>query len=75
METNHPPIAATAVRNIKAHLFDQDLSKNALAIKAGIASTTFARKFEHPEQFTLAEIGKIAEALNVTFPDLIKDAA
>ena len=75
METNHPPIGATAVRNIKLQLVDQDLTKNALAIKAGIASTTFTRKLEHPEQFTLAEIGKIAAALNVTFPDLLKTAA
>ncbi|QIG57711.1 helix-turn-helix DNA binding domain protein [Arthrobacter phage Shoya] len=75
METNPPPVSVVAARNIKSHLVDQGLTKNALAIKAKIPATTFDRKLGRPEQFTLKDLGDIAEALNVTFEHLIKGAA
>ena len=74
METNEGAISATA-RKIKLELVDQNLSRNALATRAGIASTSFTRKLEHPEQFTLKDLGSIAQALEIKLADLFKDAA
>jgi DNA-binding Xre family transcriptional regulator len=75
MENKPAAISAVAARNIKLELVDRSLTKNALATKAGIPSTTFTRKLDHPEQFTLKDLGSIAEALDVRFEDLLKDAA
>jgi len=75
METEPTAISAVAARNIKIELVDRSLTKNALAIKAGIPSTTFDRKLNHPEQFTLKDLGFIAKALDVPFTDLLKGAA
>jgi hypothetical protein len=75
MGTIQTPISAATTRNIDRKLEDQGLTKNALAIKAGIASSTFDRKYKHPGKFTLDEIGSIAAALDVNFEDLLKDAA
>lgn len=75
METKQSPPGATAIRNIKLQMVDQDLTRNALSIKSGIAPQTLARRFEHPEQLTLKELGDLAYALKVTFPDLIKASA
>ena len=74
METTGGAINATA-RKIKLELFNRDISKNALATRAGIASTSFTRKLEHPEQFTLKDLGSIAQALEIDLADLFKDAA
>jgi len=75
MDQNNPTISAVAARNIKLALVDRDLKKNALAIKAGIPTTSFDRKLNHPEQFTLKDLGCIAQALDIHFADLLKDAA
>ena len=76
MDKNNPTLSALAARNIKLALVDQDLTKNALAIKAGIPSTSFDRKLNHePEKFTLKDLGCIAQALDLHFADLLKDAA
>lgn len=76
MEIEEADLISATIRNIKRGRIDQDLTKNALAIKAGIASTTFNRKLNCPADFTLRELGQVAEALNVKLVDLIKaDAA
>lgn len=74
METTGGAINAAA-RKIKLELIDQNISKNALATRAGIASTSFTRKLEHPEQFTLKDLGNIAQALEIELKDLFQDAA
>ena len=76
METTTTPIATVVTRNIKLGLVDTGISKNALANKAGISSTTLDRKLSaRPETFTVEEMGRIAEVLGIRFSDLIKDAA
>jgi len=74
METNEGAISATA-RKIKLELVDQNLSRNALATRAGIPATSFTRKLDRPEQFTLKDLGNIAQALDIELKDLFKDAA
>ena len=75
MEIKKTAVSEVAARNIKLELVDQDIRKNALAIKAGIPSTTFDRKLNNPGQFTLKELGSIAEALDLRFEDLFKGTA
>lgn len=75
MENNTGGISTATKRNILIEIADKGTTKNAVAIKAGIPSSSFARKLEHPEQFTLKDIGNIALALNVPFTELLKDAA
>lgn len=76
MGINVSAISAAAARNIKSELVDRNLTRNALAVLAGIPSTNFSRKLDkHPELFTLEDIGDIAESLGLRFGDLLKDAA
>jgi predicted transcriptional regulator len=75
METNKPAIGAVVARNIKLGLVDQNLTKNTVATRACIPSTTFYRNLETPEKFTLKDLGAIAEVLGVPLVDLLKDAA
>ena len=75
METNGGAIHAAA-RKIKWELVDRNITRNALAIEAGIPSTSFTRKLDkHPEQFTLKDLGSIAQALDIELLELFKDAA
>jgi len=76
METNNNgEITATAKRNILVRLVDKGLTKNSLATEAGIPSTSFDRKLKHPEQFTLKDLGSIAQALDIELKDLFKEPA
>jgi len=76
METNPTvEIHSTTKHNILHKMIDKGLKQNALAINAGIPSTTFDRKLKHPEQFTLKDLGSIAQALDIELKDLFKDAA
>jgi len=76
METNPTvEIHSTTKRNILVRLVDKGLTKNSLATTAGIPSTTFDRKLKHPEQFTLKDLGSIAQALDIELKELFKDAA
>jgi DNA-binding Xre family transcriptional regulator len=75
METK-PTASAAAARKIKFGLVDNKLTRNALAVRAGIPTTTFSRKLDQkPEAFTLKELGDIAEALGIQFEDLFRSAA
>ena len=75
MEIDEAAVAAATSRNIKLGLLDKNLSRNALAIRAGIPSTTFTRKLNCPADFTLRELGQVAQALELKLLDLIKDPA
>lgn len=75
METTHTPPGAIAARKILIEIIDQKTSRNAVAVKAGFAPTTFGRRLDRPEQFTIQELGEVAAALNLNFTDLFKDAA
>jgi len=72
---NNGVITETAKRNICLKIVDKGLNRNLLATKAGIPSTSFNRKLDHPEQFTLKDLGSIAQALEIDLTELFKDAA
>jgi hypothetical protein len=74
METNEGAISAAA-RKIKLEIVDQNINRHALATKAGIPPTSFTRKLDHPEQFTLKDLGSIAQALEIQLADLFREAA
>lgn len=75
MDKPQHTIGAVAARNIKLELVDRSISRNALATKAGIPATTFTRNLDRPENFTIKHLNDIADALGVSFFDLLKDAA
>jgi hypothetical protein len=75
METEEAAVSAATSKRIKLGLIDKDLSRNALALKAGIPSTTFTRKLNCPADFTIRELGQVAQALDIKLIDLFKDAA
>lgn len=74
-EIQTPPPGAVAARKIKIEIVDQGITRHALAVKAGFAPSTFGRRLDRPEQFTIEELGEVAAALNLSFTDLFKDAA
>lgn len=74
MGTNAAAIAATK-ENILQGIKDRETTKNATAIKAGIAPNTFYRKLNKCGDFTIAELGQIADALDLNLHDILKDAA
>jgi DNA-binding Xre family transcriptional regulator len=76
MEPKRTDVTAVATKNIKLGIVDKKLTRNALAVQAGIPASSFNRKLDiRPELFTLKDLGDIAEALGVQFEDLIRDAA
>lgn len=75
MGTNTSALSATTKQNILLGILEKGTTKNAVALKAGIAPTTFDRKLKNAGAFTVAELGQIAEALDLKFADLIKEAA
>jgi predicted transcriptional regulator len=66
-------LSASLIRNIEHARREKNLSKNELAIRAGIPKSTFYRNLPRPEDFSVKETGRIAEALEVSIIDLIKD--
>lgn len=75
MGINVTAISAATNRNILLGILDKGSTKNATAIKAGIAPNTFYRKLNSCEDFTLRELGQIANALDLKLEDLLKGAA
>lgn len=72
METNYTAeITSATTRNILVEIVRHDSSKNAVARAAGIPLTTFSRKINGHNDFTLRELGAIAGALNVTLDTLL----
>ena len=67
-------LSAAIIKNIETALKASDLtSKEELAVRAGIAKSTFYRNFKRPEKFTLCEAGQIAQALQLGLVDLLKE--
>ena len=71
METNGGDITATTNQNIKLGITDKNTNRNAVAREAGIPLTTFNRKLDGHADFTLRELGKIAEALDRQLADIL----
>lgn len=72
MENTPSAISAATNRNILLGILEKGTTKNATAKKAGIPNTTFDRKMrdEGPD-FTLRELGQIAEALDRQLADIL----
>lgn len=72
MGTNNTAVVTAATNhNILLGIVKQGTTKNAVAQKAGIPKTTFNRKVDGYSDFTLAELGAVAEALNLTLGDIL----
>lgn len=75
MEPNNSAVVTATNRKILLEILATGTSKNAIATKAGISTSSFHRKVTGKTDFTLRELGKVAEALDVKLEDIIKDAA
>jgi len=75
MATNYTAVSTAAKRNILLRIIDTGTSRSAIAAKADISSSTFHRKLKNPEQFTLKDLGDIAQALEIELTDLLKQDA
>jgi DNA-binding Xre family transcriptional regulator len=75
MEPNNNAVVTATNRNILLEILSTGTSKNAVATKAGISTSSFHRKVTGKTDFTLRELGKVAEALEVKLEDIIRDAA
>ena len=75
MGTEQASFNAATTKNIEQALTEKKITRNALATKAGIPKSTLYRNLNHPDQFSLRELGQIAEALEVPFTDLFTEAA
>jgi len=82
METNNTAVITTATnQNILLGIVKQNTTKNAVARNSGIPATTFNRKVDGKADFTLRELGAVADALGLTLADILpvkllaKDAA
>ncbi|MEU5838524.1 helix-turn-helix domain-containing protein [Streptomyces diacarni] len=72
METNNTDVVIRAVNtNILVGIVRNNSSKNATATKAGIPISTFSRKLNGHGDFSIRELGMIADALNLKFEDLL----
>lgn len=71
MEQNMTAIGAATTKNILLGILETKSTKNATAVKAGIPTTTFNRKLNSDGDFTLRELGKIAEALDRQLADIL----
>lgn len=72
METNSTAIVTAATNhNILLGIVKHDTTKNAVARKAGIPMTTFDRKINGRSDFTLRELGAVAEALGLGLADIL----
>lgn len=73
MASNVGAISAVTSRNILLGILEKGITKNATAMKAGIPSTTFARKLNNCGDFTLRELGQIADVLDLKITDMLKE--
>ena len=71
METSATQVTAVTNHNIILGIVKQNTTKNALARKAGIPATTFNRKVDGKADFTLRELGAVAEALGLELIDIL----
>ena len=75
MGTEQAALSAAIGKNINQAREAQELSQHELALRANIAKSTFYRNMQQPEDFTFKELGKIAQALDRSVIDLIKEPA
>ena len=68
-------LSAAITRNIEQALESQNITKNELATRAGIAKSTLYRNLSSPDKFTVREAGKIAEALDVGLIDILTEGS
>jgi hypothetical protein len=72
MGTNNNGVITTATnQNILLAIRHHGTNKNAVATAAGIPGTTFDRKINGKNDFTLSELGDIADALGLTLGDIL----
>lgn len=71
METTTTRVTAVTNHNIHLAIVKQNTTKNAVARKAGIPATTFNRKVDGKADFTLRELGAVAEALGLELIDIL----
>lgn len=71
MEPNNNAVTTATNRNILLGILTKGTSKNATATKAGIPISTFNRKLNNTGDFTLRELGQIADALDLTLADIL----
>lgn len=72
MQPNNPAVVTATNQNILLEILTTGTSKNAIAIKAGISTSSFHRKVTGKTDFTLRELGQVAEALNLPLEDVIR---
>jgi DNA-binding phage protein len=71
MANNTAEITSATNRNILLGVVEKGITRNAVARKAGIPATTFNRKVDGNGDFTLSELGAIADALDKTLADIL----
>lgn len=72
METNNTDSVIRGVNtNILVGIVRNNTSKNATATKAGIPISTFSRKLNGHGDFSIRELGMIADALDLKLEDLL----
>ena len=71
METSTTQVTTVTNQNILQEIKRRATTKNAVARKAGIPATTFDRKINGVNDFTLNELGAIAAALGITLADIL----
>jgi len=75
MEPNNAAVVTATNRKILLEILTRGTSKNAIATRADISTSSFHRKVTGKTDFTLRELGRVAEALGVKIEDIVKDAA
>ena len=71
MATNYSTVTTDINQNILLGILTKGTTKNAIATKAGIPTSTFNRKINNTGDFTLRELGQIAEALDLHLADIL----
>lgn len=64
METKATAIIAATNRNILIGIVEKKTNRNAVARKANIPPTSFNRKLDGVTDWTIPELGRVAEALD-----------
>lgn len=75
MGSEEASLSAAITKNIEQALENKHLTRNELASRASIAKSTLYRNMNRPENFTIHEAGRIAEALDLDLIDILKETA
>lgn len=62
-------------QHLKQLVAERDLSVSTLSERTGIARMTLTRRLDHPDTFTVSELGRLATALDVAVLDLFPEDA